>query len=65
MEIAGKVLEWRKVPCSTIIRLGVNSTVLPKHYSCYDTDRTAEIIDAPTSVRKGERQVQKYSWIVG
>ena len=21
----------------------------PKHYSCYDTDRTAEITDAPTS----------------
>ena len=50
MEIAGKVLEWKKgslLNCWWVGRW--IPQCFPKHYSCYDTDRTAEITDAPTS----------------
>ena len=48
--IAGKVLEWKKgslLNCCWVGRW--IPQCFPKHYSCYDTDRTAEITDAPTS----------------
>ena len=50
MGIAGKVLEWKKGSLLNCCWVGGwIPQCFPKHYSCYDTDRTAEITDAPTS----------------
>ena len=67
MGIAGKVLEWIKkgslLNCCWVGRW--IPQCFPKHYSCYDTDRTAEISDAPTSLGKGGEKSKSTPELLG